>query len=296
MAWSPQGRHLPSNWTTIRRHVFQRDHWQCVDCGWHDPTGRTLECDHTGDPDDHRPPVLATRCRPCHRRRTQQQAAAARGAGPARRRPDEPHPGTLTPPDTPGGHPPTTPPPGPLTETFIQEAPVHHSVQAYVRHQVAALDLNRGHVVELGSLDVNGGVRQFFDQADSYVGIDLVDGPGVDQVGDAHATGLKARSVDTVVCCEMLEHDEDPVATVKEAARLLKPGGHLILTARSEGFPRHHEPDLWRFTHDDIAALAFTAKLELVDQTDDPQAGHPGVFAVLRKPASKPKPRARKAN
>lgn len=172
---------------------------------------------------------------------------------------------------------------------------MHHSVQAYVRQQVATLDLNRGHVVELGSLDVNGGVRQFFDQADSYVGIDLVDGPGVDQVGDAHATGLKARSVDTVVCCEMLEHDEDPVAAVKEAARILKPGGVAIFTARSEGFPRHHEPDLWRFTHDDIAALAFTAKLELVDQTDDPQAGHPGVFAVLRKPAgkAKPKPRAK---
>ena len=61
--------HLTLNrrrWEGVRRQVFARDRWRCVDCG---RAGR-LECDHVipldrgGDPwalDN-----LATRCRRCH--------------------------------------------------------------------------------------------------------------------------------------------------------------------------------------------------------------------------------------
>lgn len=71
---------LPADWQRRRLAVFRRDNWRCIDCGHHDPTGRTLECDHTGDRHDHRTQSLATRCGPCHRQRTLAQAARARGA------------------------------------------------------------------------------------------------------------------------------------------------------------------------------------------------------------------------
>ena len=92
MTWG-SGRNLPPNWSTLRRQRFTLDGWACVDCGHHDPTGRTLECDHIGHRDDHRLEQLRTRCAPCHARRTKAQAAAARGAGPLRKRPPEAHPG-----------------------------------------------------------------------------------------------------------------------------------------------------------------------------------------------------------
>lgn len=71
---------LPPHWERIRRAVFKRDRYKCVDCAHHDRTGRTLECDHIGDRDDHSLPNLATRCAPCHAERTKRQAADGRRA------------------------------------------------------------------------------------------------------------------------------------------------------------------------------------------------------------------------
>jgi 23S rRNA G2069 N7-methylase RlmK/C1962 C5-methylase RlmI len=38
-------------------------------------------------------------------------------------------------------------------------------------------------VLEIGSYDVNGGIRHLFRGASDYVGVDLDHGPGVDRVG-----------------------------------------------------------------------------------------------------------------
>lgn len=95
---------LPPNWATLRRARFEHDHWTCVDCGWHDPTGRTLECDHIGRPDDHRIDQLRTRCgrnspRNCHGTKTGRDAQARQHP----KRPPETHPGTRG--ETPTPHP-----------------------------------------------------------------------------------------------------------------------------------------------------------------------------------------------
>lgn len=42
---------------------------------------------------------------------------------------------------------------------------------------------------------------------------------------------LENDSVDVVLCTEVFEHLKDPVSAVREIARVLKPGGELILTA-----------------------------------------------------------------
>jgi len=160
---------------------------------------------------------------------------------------------------------------------------MHNSVYSWVEAQVKQRGLAELDVLELGSLNVNGSVRDHF--RGSYTGVDIVDGPGVDFVASSHMTGaFNPANVDVVVCCEMLEHDSDPNATFATIADVLKPNGVALVTTRSEGFPIHHEPDLWRFTHDDIGALAYTAGLEVDSIEDDPQPQHPGVFAVLRRP------------
>ena len=53
----------------------------------------------------------------------------------------------------------------------------------------------------------------------------------LDLVCDITAIPEPAGSFDAVLCTEVFEHLPDPLAALREFARLLKPGGHLVLTA-----------------------------------------------------------------
>lgn len=90
-------------------------------------------------------------------------------------------------------------------------------------------------VLEVGSFDVNGGVRQLF--RGPYLGIDMKAGPGVDVVVDA--AEFRPTPVDIVVCCEVLEHAERWRDIVAMCGRALKPGGKLILTCAGPGRAPH---------------------------------------------------------
>ncbi|MEO7405008.1 MAG: class I SAM-dependent methyltransferase [Burkholderiales bacterium] len=64
---------------------------------------------------------------------------------------------------------------------------------------------------------------------------------GIDYVSDATAMPVEAGSFDVVLCTEMLEHHPHPIDVVRELARVLAPGGKLILTAPL-GSGIHQEP------------------------------------------------------
>ena len=52
----------------------------------------------------------------------------------------------------------------------------------------------------------------------------------VDIFATAYETALADKSVDTVLCTVVMEHLERPQDSVREMYRILKPGGHVILS------------------------------------------------------------------
>ncbi len=158
---------------------------------------------------------------------------------------------------------------------------MHASVMAFVADQVSRRGMAAKSVLDVGSMDVNGSPRSLF--SGPYTGLDMRDGPGVDLVGAAERLPWGHNQFDVVVCTEMLEHDPVPWKSVPEMARVLKPGGTLLLTARGIGFPLHEYPsDYWRFTKDAIRLLINGAGLHVDELMDDPEQS--GVFCVGMKP------------
>src|SRR5947209_4298942 len=124
----------------------------------------------------------------------------------------------------------------------------------WVAAKVTEHDLSSRSTLEVGAYNVNGSVRDLFTGA--YLGVDMRPGPGVGKVASADSLPFLDSEFGVVVSTEMLEHDPTFWLSIPEMARVLAPGGHLILTARGNGFPRHDYPgDYWRFTPDSFRLL-----------------------------------------
>jgi len=123
-------------------------------------------------------------------------------------------------------------------------------------------------IVDLGAMDVNGSYKVLFQHPNwTYKGMDLEPGNNVDIVLDDpyHWAALSDASVDVVVSGQALEHVEFFWLTFKELARVLKPGGLLLLLAPSRGIEHRYPVDCWRFYPDGYAALAKWSGLLLLD-------------------------------
>lgn len=152
---------------------------------------------------------------------------------------------------------------------------MHESVMEWIGQRISAFGLADASTLEVGSLNVNGSVRKFFHGP--YVGVDMRAGRGVDVVGSADALPFPVASFDVVVSTEMLEHDPSPWRSLNEMGRVLRPGGHLLITTRGNGFGEHNEPsDYWRFMPGSRALLLELAGCDAVTLDLDPQA--PGIF------------------
>jgi SAM-dependent methyltransferase len=121
-------------------------------------------------------------------------------------------------------------------------------------------ELVKEHLATLApdALVVNVGcalVRRFESDCTSrYLATDLRVLGNVDFSSDATMLPLADDSVDMLITLEMLEHVPDPRAVVMELARVLKPGGTLLLSVPST-VPRHDHHDYWRFTAQGLAQL-----------------------------------------
>jgi SAM-dependent methyltransferase len=102
-----------------------------------------------------------------------------------------------------------------------------------------------GSILELGSAGADPEIRNLFTNTANYVGVDLVDGPNVDVVGNAATVDFGKTRFDVVICFSMLEHDENWRESLGNAEKFLKQGGVMIGCHGAEG-NLHHGPEPWR--------------------------------------------------
>ena len=148
-------------------------------------------------------------------------------------------------------------------------------------------DVRNRAVLEVGARDVNGGLRSIVESLGpaSYLGVDICPGPGVDEICPAERLVQRygPNSFDIVLTTEMLEHVRDWRLAVSNLKQVLRPGGLLLLTTRSEGYPLHGYPsDFWRYATEDVLAIVgdFSVKALLKDPSE------PGVLFLGRKPST----------
>ena len=140
-------------------------------------------------------------------------------------------------------------------------------------------------VLEVGAYDVNGSIRPHAESLAprSYIGVDIAEGPRVDRVLDATRLieTFGRESFDVVVTTEMVEHVRDWRTVMANLKGVLRPGGHLLVTTRSAGFPYHGWPyDFWRYEPEDMRRIF--ADLELIAVESD--TASPGIFVFGRRP------------
>jgi hypothetical protein len=115
-----------------------------------------------------------------------------------------------------------------------------------------------GTLVEIGSRARSGHVyKDLLPSGWNYVGVDIVPGPNVDVVADAHslASHFAPGSVDAVLAISTFEHLLMPWKAVLELNRMLAIGGR-VMVASHQTWPLHDEPcDYWRFSADSWHAL-----------------------------------------
>ena len=91
-------------------------------------------------------------------------------------------------------------------------------------------------VVEFGSVRVNYSISELFEQPAKYIGVDLIDGPGVDVVSDAKDVFL-GNDFDVAVSCECFEHNPYFLKTFENMCAHVKPGGLVLFTCATTGRP-----------------------------------------------------------
>ena len=126
-------------------------------------------------------------------------------------------------------------------------------------------------VVELGSQDVNGSLREHCPEGVHYIGLDVMPAKGVDLVVDPGSSlPLATGTADAIVTSSAFEHDICFWDTFLELTRILRPGGLLYVNVPSNGDFHRYPLDCWRFYPDAGVALVQWAgrrgiEIELIE-------------------------------
>lgn len=112
-------------------------------------------------------------------------------------------------------------------------------------------------VADIGAQNVNGSLKDVCPDNATYIGVDFVQGKGVDIIiDDPYKLPFEDGSLDAIVSSSCFEHSEFFWLLFNEIMRVLKPTGLFYLNAPSNGLFHRYPVDCWRFYPDSGNALA----------------------------------------
>lgn len=144
------------------------------------------------------------------------------------------------------------------------------AVRRIVRRELdrCAATYARGDLLDIGCGD-RSKEAVFGPFVDRYVGLDHADTlhglAGVDIVADAYAIPRPDESFDTIICTAVLEHLERPFDALREAHRLLRPGGRAIYTVPLFWHIHEAPRDFFRYTRYGLTYLFEENDFRLVE-------------------------------
>lgn len=132
----------------------------------------------------------------------------------------------------------------------------------YEAYHDAMLENNANYnIIEIGSQNVNGSLRDIFPPGIEYTGVDFVDGKGVDvKLDDPYKLPFEDNSADMIISSSVFEHSEMFWLLHMEIMRVLKPHGLFYLNVPSNGDVHRWPVDCWRFYADSGKALVTWSK------------------------------------
>ena len=121
-----------------------------------------------------------------------------------------------------------------------------------------------GHVLDLGC--GNCPYEPWYSTlADAVVAIDPAPGAGGNVRAMADEVPVRSATMDAVLCTEVLEHVENIEGSMDEIFRVLRPGGHALITVPFL-YPTHEAPyDFQRLTHIGLRSLVTRHGFDVLD-------------------------------
>ena len=114
--------------------------------------------------------------------------------------------------------------------------------------EVYAKNIEGGTVLDIGSQDVNGSLRQVVPSRFKYVGVDFEKAKNVDVVlENPYVFPFADEAADILITSSCLEHSEFFWLTWLEILRVVKPNGLIYMNVPSEGGFHPYPVDCWRF-------------------------------------------------
>jgi SAM-dependent methyltransferase len=128
-------------------------------------------------------------------------------------------------------------------------------------------------------LDIGGGTANIKDIRPDVISIDILPFTGIDVACDAHQMPFRDGQFAGIVMLDVLHHLARPVSFLQEAARVLQPGGKLVMI--EPGMSRVAYP-FYRHVHEEPADMSVDPFKELpIDVVRDPFDSNQAIPTLL---------------
>lgn len=127
-------------------------------------------------------------------------------------------------------------------------------------------------ILDVGSQDINGTLRDLVPLRYRYVGLDIAPGRNVDLVEPIPYKwqSLADNSVDAIMCSQVFEHVQYPWELAKEMLRVLKPGGVCYVCTPHTAQKHKYPIDCSRFWDDGLRGVMEWAGFQVISCYEGP--------------------------